>query len=717
MKKENMKKKNYTSPDQQVIEGFELNSVQNTMTTIAEYCDSNKDFHQLLGIFNKEYIPTYNKRKISSRNELLLYIKRNFNTWYNSAINPYMTISPAQFINSDIYNKFGTETVVYPVCNPVFDKSRLTDITFSFRCFAADAHPFVGDLRLALESMKLMPFEAANDAAYQSFISYVIDNFSIITETKDFTFNERPYIITLYEVCRRLSFISLPIDYGPIVFNENEIEAFFSISNSIKLERVITALIENFVESFDNVATLKKRPVTSDVAATLKTNNDFESFMEFLFDDLFEDFINDMDMLVDADFDANDFMETMDEKKSKIFFDMQVVISACCSKYFTVFGQYLQLIIPEKSNPFIFSQSDDEFLNALKHEDYSALAPIDKSSIGAMFYYTPPGWYTLSAFGYNWFNLCQSLHDRESCPFIPADEYQDILALMLITEEDDADSIVDNYLRRQLADPEKADSIIDALTDLLSDEILSNDGSVETGLLEEDAVYQDIKYADENKKATGNCYICGVELGKTAMKNHILKAHGVEKDGQDCYLIKLEGAYDKDYWLFIDVPLDKRLSDIDAFLRKIWLECCGHLSEFRNTKRSHYEGVAKNRKINTFSTGDKVLHEYDFGSTTETLITIVGSIVRNPQKAAVRLLARNVAPEFQCTECGAPAKYICTDCMYDCDNPFYCKKCGKKHIHDDMFLPVTNSPRLGVCGYAGELDTFGFDLKNISKGK
>ncbi|KLU61006.1 hypothetical protein CEB3_c25760 [Peptococcaceae bacterium CEB3] len=30
----------------------------------------------------------------------------------------------------------------------------------------------------------------------------------------------------------------------------------------------------------------------------------------------------------------------------------------------------------------------------------------------------------------------------------------------------------------------------------------------------------------------GNCYICGAELGKTAMKNHILKAHGGEDNGQ-----------------------------------------------------------------------------------------------------------------------------------------------------------------------------------------
>lgn len=211
----------------------------------------------------------------------------------------------------------------------------------------------------------------------------------------------------------------------------------------------------------------------------------------------------------------------------------------------------------------------------------------------------------------------------------------------------------------------------------------------------------------------GNCFICGAELGKTAMKNHLIKAHGGEDGGQECCLLKIEGAYDKDYWLYIDIPMDKSLSDVDSFLRKIWLECCGHLSEFTG---SGHGKIGKSRKLNAFSVGDKLLHEYDFGTTTETLITIAGVITRNPQKQIVRLLARNIPPQFRCAECDGPAAYICTECIYDSDNPFYCVECGDKHEHDDMLLPVTNSPRMGQCGYDGELDTFTFVPKNVISG-
>lgn len=197
----------------------------------------------------------------------------------------------------------------------------------------------------------------------------------------------------------------------------------------------------------------------------------------------------------------------------------------------------------------------------------------------------------------------------------------------------------------------------------------------------------------------GNCYLCGAELGKTAMKNHILKCHGGEA-GQECRLLKIEGAYDKDYWLYVDIPVDKTLNALDKFLRKIWLECCGHMSEF--------QGVGKGTKVGKLRTGDQFLHLYDFGSTTYTLVTVIGTTWRPPQKEAVRLLSRNVPPRFPCRKCGAPAEYINIDLLWANEDPFYCKKCARKYTDEEMLLPVTNSPRMGVCGYCGELDTFAF---------
>ena len=109
-------------------------------------------------------------------------------------------------------------------------------------------------------------------------------------------------------------------------------------------------------------------------------------------------------------------------------------------------------------------------------------------------------------------------------------------------------------------------------------------------------------------------------------------------------------------------------------------------------------------------------YEYDFGTSTDLKITFVEYTLRRKQKKAVRLLARNIAPDYRCGVCGKPAEYIDTEAYYDEENPFYCLDCLKAKGEDEEFaLPVVNSPRMGVCGYCGEFDTYEFDPDKIGK--
>ena len=111
----------------------------------------------------------------------------------------------------------------------------------------------------------------------------------------------------------------------------------------------------------------------------------------------------------------------------------------------------------------------------------------------------------------------------------------------------------------------------------------------------------------------------------------------------------------------------------------------------------------KSRKLSALSVGDTLLYEYDFGSTTAILITVVDELSRAKQREKVQLLARNVPPEDICEQCGAPATVInawegdllCDDCADETD--------------DDALMLITNSPRCGECGYDGEFDIWTFD--------
>lgn len=195
----------------------------------------------------------------------------------------------------------------------------------------------------------------------------------------------------------------------------------------------------------------------------------------------------------------------------------------------------------------------------------------------------------------------------------------------------------------------------------------------------------------------GNCFICGKTADKKAMKNHILKDHA--EGNEDCYLILAEGAYNRDYWLLFSVPLDATLSAADKFLRKIWCDCCGHTSRFANGK------IGKTWGIGNLDVGDKFIYEYDMGSTTTIVLTIINSISRPAQREKICLIARNEPMKEICEVCKASATLINT-----WEDVMLCDKCAAD-VDEDAQLPVVNSPRQGECGYTGEEDEWIFEQK------
>lgn len=98
----------------------------------------------------------------------------------------------------------------------------------------------------------------------------------------------------------------------------------------------------------------------------------------------------------------------------------------------------------------------------------------------------------------------------------------------------------------------------------------------------------------------------------------------------------------------------------------------------------------------------KVEYEYDFGSTTALTGELVGKRHGSIGREPVRLLARNEALVWPCAECEAPATMVCPFCI-DSNDGLFCDAHADAHEHADeeVYLPVVNSPRMGVCGYTG----------------
>ena len=101
--------------------------------------------------------------------------------------------------------------------------------------------------------------------------------------------------------------------------------------------------------------------------------------------------------------------------------------------------------------------------------------------------------------------------------------------------------------------------------------------------------------------------------------------------------------------------------------------------------------------------GQKGTYDYDFGSTTRLTVELTGARVGRISKHAVRLLVRNDPLPWKCGICGEPATLVC--CAHESDDsPFVCDAHEAEHeCGDATLLPVVNSPRMGVCGYADRL--------------
>lgn len=219
----------------------------------------------------------------------------------------------------------------------------------------------------------------------------------------------------------------------------------------------------------------------------------------------------------------------------------------------------------------------------------------------------------------------------------------------------------------------------------------------------------------------GTCVLCGKRTSKGAMTRHLAtcpsehEAAPRERPSR-LYRLRVEDDYSPFFWLDLEMKAGAKLEDLDNFLRRIWLECCGHMSAFNIEGVSYsvlpdgamFGGFTDERSMDVklddaLTAGTVFHHTYDFGTSTELKLWVVdereGRIGREP----LRVLSRNDPPVWACEICGEPATQICGMCMYETDNPFYCEDHAEDHdcVEEEMLLPVVNSPRMGMCGYTG----------------
>jgi len=176
----------------------------------------------------------------------------------------------------------------------------------------------------------------------------------------------------------------------------------------------------------------------------------------------------------------------------------------------------------------------------------------------------------------------------------------------------------------------------------------------------------------------GICNLCQKEFSTASLIKHIKSCNGYRGENLDRMLLQIKATDDPRYFLILAIRKDQTLRQLDIFLRKTWLECCGHLScfyidytRFESDLDGADEVMSDDDIESMFHLIDTIIpidehiqYEYDYGSTTDLTIYRYDDAQLSLDNTPIQILAQNIAPD---------------------DDPF-------------------NSPGTGVCGYDGPLD-------------
>ncbi len=217
----------------------------------------------------------------------------------------------------------------------------------------------------------------------------------------------------------------------------------------------------------------------------------------------------------------------------------------------------------------------------------------------------------------------------------------------------------------------------------------------------------------------GRCFLCGATLPRAQMQAHLTACRPQQEGTTPLFLLFVQDAYfPETYWLFLEAAQEAPLAALDDFLRRLWVDCCGHYSQFviegqtygRRPKASPVDLVLDEyahllpmeqplRAL--LHPGQQVAYTYDDAWFTELHLQVLASYTGQPAEGGVRLLARNYKPRRTCRQCQREATWLFTNTW-----PLepYCTEHAQQHPawgQPDAFLPYLNSPRVGVCSYRG----------------
>ena len=393
---------------------------------VKRYCEGNEDFTKILDLFSAGYIPVYNKRKVKLREEVQPYLKRNFFTWYYSVANQVSDVSPARFINSHVFHKFGEDFVVVPIPEPVYKKSRLLSINYGFHIFTVDDHPLMQDVECVMGAIKQ---------------TGAIDQV-------DFAFGNAHYLSFLLNLCGEMGLIVQK--ESDLNVNEKKLAAFSSLPEKDKLNKMLSAHLGGFLNNMKQQPNHGKLPTLAKLLKVLGTSQDIDGLFAKAFPGLMSrvtDFISPFGSMDLDDIDVFHEDEDSIEEMMGSTIEMQMLLSSITSAIFICCGLYFQIIRLEYDSCFDFEELDGDYLASLPPKDSGFDENEAQQYISMMSfiaYIKPPSRYSVTPIGAKLFG--KNYAKEFSYLLTHPDEYDEVLEDMLLDRDEIKSENYDDFI-------------------------------------------------------------------------------------------------------------------------------------------------------------------------------------------------------------------------------------------------------------------------------
>lgn len=307
---------------------------------IIDYCRETDSINGLFGLYKEEFIENYKLLSAKEKKPVQKALPYIYRMWYYSALMDDTPLSPANFINMQIKEKFGEQVVAAPIARPVYKRKALADFEQEFIVFDIESHPVLRDLEMFLNNC--MPDIGVDE-----------DGLILEAEREKFmdslTFKEIFYITFLTNTSYELGLLKKMPSIG--VYRATAItgsmKAFFNLPKETQLEKIVEITINIASKQMAEVFPLDRSAFS--VTNLRKLIKDAVDLNEYI-----NNIMNKYNVSIDFEELSHIDMEKLDEmdetdlpQESMMALAIRMELAFAMDAYITTpLGYYLQMLQP-----------------------------------------------------------------------------------------------------------------------------------------------------------------------------------------------------------------------------------------------------------------------------------------------------------------------------------------------------------------------------------